>query len=158
MRRGSFLLHFPWSRLRRTLSGTLPFEARTFLSRSLSVLPAATACPTRRTTFIIVQIDSAGKFASLPPHVRRSTNTFSCMIRLRAVSHLRALTALPAIRSPVPLSRHFLLMSGRSTNTSVHQQASLRERSICVTVSYTSKQLPPMNSRSIEFFGTSSDG
>ena len=31
---GIFLLHFPWSRLRRTLSGTLPCGARTFLIRS----------------------------------------------------------------------------------------------------------------------------
>ena len=35
---GIFLLHCPWSRLRQTLSGTLPCEARTFLSRSLSAL------------------------------------------------------------------------------------------------------------------------
>ena len=33
---GSFLLHCPWSHLRRTLSGILPCEARTFLSRTLS--------------------------------------------------------------------------------------------------------------------------
>ena len=32
MRAVSFLLHFPWSRLHRTLSGTLPCEARTFLT------------------------------------------------------------------------------------------------------------------------------
>ena len=31
---GIFLLHFPWSRLRRTLSGILPCEARTFLDIS----------------------------------------------------------------------------------------------------------------------------
>ena len=30
---GYFLLHFPWGRPRRTLSGILPCEARTFLSR-----------------------------------------------------------------------------------------------------------------------------
>ena len=35
---GIFLLHCPWSHLRQTLSGTLPCEARTFLSRSLSFL------------------------------------------------------------------------------------------------------------------------
>ena len=34
---GIFLLHFPWSRLRQTLSGILPCEARTFLSHGLSV-------------------------------------------------------------------------------------------------------------------------
>ena len=34
---GTFLLHCPWSRLRQTLSGTLPCEARTFLSRGLAV-------------------------------------------------------------------------------------------------------------------------
>lgn len=34
-------MHYPWSHLRRTLSGTLPCEARTFLTWPLSVLPAA---------------------------------------------------------------------------------------------------------------------
>ena len=29
---GIFLLHWPWSHLHRTLSGILPYEARTFLS------------------------------------------------------------------------------------------------------------------------------
>ena len=33
---GISLLHFPWSHLHRTLSGTLPCEARTFLSLHLS--------------------------------------------------------------------------------------------------------------------------
>ena len=33
---GLFLLHCPWSHLRQTLSGTLPCEARTFLSCTLS--------------------------------------------------------------------------------------------------------------------------
>ena len=33
---GIFLLHYPWSRLHRTLSGILPCEARTFLTVSLS--------------------------------------------------------------------------------------------------------------------------
>ena len=31
---GIFLLHYPWSRLHRTLSGILPCEARTFLTTS----------------------------------------------------------------------------------------------------------------------------
>ena len=35
---GLFLLHCPWSHLRQTLSGTLPFEARTFLSYTLSAM------------------------------------------------------------------------------------------------------------------------
>ena len=38
-RGGLFLLHWPWSRLHRTLSGILPCEARTFLIR----LPSAKA-------------------------------------------------------------------------------------------------------------------
>ena len=38
---GSFLLHYPWSHLHQTLSGILPFEARTFLTWPLSVLSAA---------------------------------------------------------------------------------------------------------------------
>ncbi len=40
---GIFLLHWPWSRLHRTLSGILPYEARTFLIRLVS---AATIRPT----------------------------------------------------------------------------------------------------------------
>jgi hypothetical protein len=34
---GIFLLHLPWSCLHRTLSGILPYEARTFLTPNLSV-------------------------------------------------------------------------------------------------------------------------
>ena len=41
---GYFLLHWSWSRLRQTLSGILPCEARTFLSRQKA--PAIT-CPTQ---------------------------------------------------------------------------------------------------------------
>ena len=44
---GIFLLHCPWSRLRQTLSGILPCEARTFLSRSFSAFAAATICLTQ---------------------------------------------------------------------------------------------------------------
>ena len=33
---GTFLLHWPWSHLHRTLSGILPCEARTFLTCHLS--------------------------------------------------------------------------------------------------------------------------
>ena len=43
---GTFLLHWPWSRLHRTLSGILPYEARTFLSCGLSTLAAAIVCLT----------------------------------------------------------------------------------------------------------------
>ena len=32
---GIFLLHWPWSRLHRTLSGILPCEARTFLTHAM---------------------------------------------------------------------------------------------------------------------------
>ena len=42
---GIFLLHFPWSRLHRTLSGILPCEARTFLVCGLSAHAAAITCP-----------------------------------------------------------------------------------------------------------------
>ena len=43
---GSFLLHFPWSRLHRTLSGILPCEARTFLICGLSAPADAITCLT----------------------------------------------------------------------------------------------------------------
>ena len=39
---GLFLLHWPWSRLHRTLSGILPYEARTFLTCTNT---AAITCP-----------------------------------------------------------------------------------------------------------------
>ena len=45
-RGGIFLLHFPWSHLHRTLSGILPYEARTFLTCCLSAIAAAIICPT----------------------------------------------------------------------------------------------------------------
>jgi len=53
---GMFLWHFPWSRLHWTLSSILPCGARTFLSRSLSALAAATARPaqTRRQCYYIM--------------------------------------------------------------------------------------------------------
>ncbi len=40
-RGGLFLLHWPWSRLHRTLSGILPCEARTFLTCRLPPLRPA---------------------------------------------------------------------------------------------------------------------
>ena len=43
---GSFLLHWPGSHLHRTLSGILPYEARTFLTCSLSAFAAAIVCAT----------------------------------------------------------------------------------------------------------------
>ena len=45
-RGGIFLLHWPWSRLHRTLSGILPCEARTFLTCCLSAITAAITCLT----------------------------------------------------------------------------------------------------------------
>ena len=42
-----FLLHFPGSHLHRTLSGILPYEARTFLTCSLSAFAAAIVCATQ---------------------------------------------------------------------------------------------------------------
>ena len=44
---GTFLLHWPWSRLHRTLSGILPCEARTFLVWRLS------ACQPRSSVLLI---------------------------------------------------------------------------------------------------------
>src|SRR5699024_6126233 len=38
--RGISLLHFPWSRLHRQLTGTLPCGARTFLRRSSRLRPS----------------------------------------------------------------------------------------------------------------------
>ena len=49
---GISLLHWPWSHLHRTLSGILPYEARTFLSHVLSELVAAITCPTYALLYI----------------------------------------------------------------------------------------------------------
>ena len=43
---GLSLLHWPGSHLHRTLSGILPYEARTFLTCSLSAFAAAIVCAT----------------------------------------------------------------------------------------------------------------
>ena len=51
---GLFLLHLSESRLYRTLSGTLPCEARTFLTCCLSALAAAITCPTRLHCSILI--------------------------------------------------------------------------------------------------------
>ena len=52
---GYFLLHFPGSHLHRTLSGILPYEARTFLRRHLS------ACRPR--SFILLHLWNSSIFA-----------------------------------------------------------------------------------------------
>ncbi len=49
---GIFLLHCPWSRLRQTLSGILPCEARTFLSRHLSALRQRPSVLLSKTTIL----------------------------------------------------------------------------------------------------------
>ena len=51
---GIFLLHCPWSRLRQTLSGTLPFEARTFLSCILSVMQQRPSVLLANATYSII--------------------------------------------------------------------------------------------------------
>ena len=57
---GIFLLHFPWSRLHRTLSGILPCEARTFLTR---INTAAITCP----AYVFYLIISYQTLKRLPP-------------------------------------------------------------------------------------------
>ncbi len=94
---GISLLHYPWSHLRRTLSGTLPCEARTFLTWPLSVLPAA----------ITYLTSSKTEHQTLNNHI---TKPLHC---------------------PSPNLKGY---------------------------HHTSKQLPPTNSRRIEFFGISSIG
>ena len=59
---GIFLLHCPWSHLRQTLSGTLPCEARTFLSRSLSFL--------RQRPFVLLNVPYS---SIIPPHCQAQT-------------------------------------------------------------------------------------
>ena len=68
----SFLLHFPWSRLRRTLSGILPCEARTFLSCGILSAAAAIICPARGYSFFYSVIFSILSFFR---SVRRRTGS-----------------------------------------------------------------------------------
>jgi hypothetical protein len=53
---GIFLLHFPWSHLHRTLSGILPYEARTFLTCSLSSLQPRSSVKLTNSNFNINKI------------------------------------------------------------------------------------------------------
>ena len=57
---GLFLLHWPWSHLHRTLSGILPCEARTFLTR---INTAAITCP----AYVFYLIISYQTLKRLPP-------------------------------------------------------------------------------------------
>ena len=63
---GIFLLHWPGSRLHRTLSGILPCEARTFLSCGLSALAAAITCLTSKIIFYRFSVNIASLFQSYP--------------------------------------------------------------------------------------------
>ncbi len=100
---GISLLHYPWSRLRRTLSGILPCEARTFLTWPLSVLPAAIT------------------YLTLSKTEHQTVNNHTT----------NSLLVHPQIADPT-----------KPYKTAFH----------------TSKQLPPTNSRRIEFLGISSIG
>lgn len=51
-----FLLHFPGSHLHRPLAGTLPYEARTFLTYSLSTLVAAIVCVTQYLSYYTIKL------------------------------------------------------------------------------------------------------
>ena len=58
---GIFLLHCLWSRLHRTLSGTLPCEARTFLSDGLSAPGGAIIYPTLKIHVILAELSGKVK-------------------------------------------------------------------------------------------------
>ena len=59
---GLFLLHFPGSRLHRTLSGILPCEARTFLTCGISALAAAIIYPACCSLFIQTHLPKNVKY------------------------------------------------------------------------------------------------
>ena len=100
---GTFLLHFPWSHLRQTLSGILPCEARTFLSRSLSVL--------RQRPSVLLKLKYSTTFC------------FLCLYKTFGFNPM--------------LSASCFALSA----------------SIKTPIFYTLKQLPPINSLTIEFCG-----
>ena len=77
---GSFLLHYPWSRLHRTLSGILPYEARTFLTCGLSALAAATVCLTS------ILCDSNTLFI-LRQHHQSNFLHLLLLLQVRRISH-----------------------------------------------------------------------
>ena len=66
---GLFLLHWPWSHLHRTLSGILPFEARTFLTCALSGPAAAIIRPahTYVNLYVFELIVKSYTLKQLPP-------------------------------------------------------------------------------------------
>ena len=66
---GIFLLHYPGSYLRRTLSGILPFEARTFLTCALSGPAAAIIRPahTYVNLYVFELIVKSYTLKQLPP-------------------------------------------------------------------------------------------
>lgn len=59
-RGGISLLHYPWGRPRRTLSGTLPCGARTFLMRGLSALRPRLSDPVAEVLYFICRKKSNG--------------------------------------------------------------------------------------------------
>ena len=66
-RSGLFLLHWPWSHLHRTLSGILPYEARTFLTC------IATAAIIRLTYTLVIIHFILEKSKSLPLHLKAAS-------------------------------------------------------------------------------------
>ena len=78
---GTFLLHWPWSRLHRTLSGTLPCEARTFLTCCLSAITAAITCLTCK--YLLYHIFSKKKELFLPHCICRRSCEFIASLILR---------------------------------------------------------------------------
>ena len=127
---GSFLLHYPWSRLHRTLSGILPCEARTFLVWHLS------ACQPRSfilliskrvyfTTHLLVlsrrSFHKAATKKNVPWHILAPSAVACDMFLFRASAHpaerflchrtkfpmtqKRSISAPPSMFSTIHLSR-----------------------------------------------------
>ena len=85
---GIFLLHCPWSRLRQTLSGILPCEARTFLSCGLSVSQQRPSCLTPKKFYHIIRDLSNRIFTPSLGVILRTLMTTDCRLsRVRPAAH-----------------------------------------------------------------------
>ena len=78
---GLFLLHFPGSRLRLTLSAILPYEARTFLT----VIPFG-MIPRNRSAELLTNYST--NFAFCQPSDNHSADALSCPTRLCLVAFI----------------------------------------------------------------------
>ena len=136
-------MHWPWSHLHRTLSGILPCEARTFLTR---INTAAITCP----AYISILIPGS---KGLSPHELahkwvKDFRTRHDMRILGRIVEVRSTKQSVGIKVRGFCPWHHLIMSPASFQESVSMADAW-------LISYqTLNRLPPINSRQMELLGT----